>query len=238
MPAGGTLVISAENLAAGDGGTGPERAVRLAVTDTGQGIPPENLGRIFDPFFTTKGVGRGTGLGLSTVHGIVKSHGGTIAVESEVNRGTTFWVTLPASATAPVVAPATAVPPPPMDRPVVLVVDDEPAVLATTARALQREGCEVLAARGGDEALQLFGDRAGAVKLVITDIMMPGMDGLELVPLLVQLQPALRVIGVSGLDYATRSAELTGLGFAEVLQKPYDAATLLAAVRRQLGSGA
>ncbi len=240
MPAGGTLVLAAENLPAhGElapaAAAGAGRAVRLTVSDTGRGIPPEIKGRIFDPFFTTKEVGQGTGLGLSTVHGIVQSHGGTVTVESELNRGSSFHVILPASATAPA-APAAPVPvtPPVRRRPLIVVIDDEPSVLALTARILAQAGCEVFAASGGEAALEFFATRAGAVDLVLTDIMMPGMDGLKLVPLLRQAAPQLKVIGVSGLDHSQRQAEMAAMGFAEVLRKPYDAPTLLAAVHRHL----
>ena len=241
MPAGGTLVLEAENipLPAGelpveaDGRDG--RSVKITVSDTGLGIPPENIGRIFDPFFTTKGVGKGTGLGLSTVHGIVKSHGGSITVASEPRGGTSFQVLWPASATAPAPAiPAIEVPRRGPARPVVLVIDDEPFVLAMTKRLLEQDGCEVVAVGGGADALTRIGELAGTVQLVFTDMMMPDMDGLTLVPLLRQVCPRLKVIGASGLDFESRKTELTALGFVEMLRKPYDAATLVSAVRRHL----
>jgi PAS domain S-box-containing protein len=237
MALGGVLTVTAENGAAPVATLGGRGEVVLTVSDTGHGIAPENLQRIFDPFFTTKGVGKGTGLGLSTVHGIVKSHGGRVTVESEPGRGTTFRIMLPASdgvvtPAAPVTAGATALGQ--ADRPLVLVVDDETTVLDMTTRVLRRDGFEVLVAAGGEEALERLRAAGGRVQLVITDMMMPGMDGVALVPRLVALQPGLRVIGVSGLDFATRQAEMESLGLVELLLKPYEVATLLAAVHRHL----
>lgn len=238
MAAGGVLTVTAENLALAAGKPRLGRGeVVLTVSDTGEGIAPENLQRIFDPFFTTKGVGKGTGLGLSTVHGIVKSHGGRVTVESELGRGTTFRIALPASdeAVVPAVAVAagaTAVGQ--AERPLVLLVDDEASVLEMTARVLRRDGFEVVVAAGGEEALERLRAAGGRVQLVVTDMMMPGMDGSALVPRMVALQPRLKVIGVSGLDFAGRKVEMEALGLVEVLLKPYEGATLLAAVHRHL----
>ena len=245
MPAGGRLTLEAENLTVAADGPAQavtasrQRVVAIMVTDTGEGILPENLARIFDPFFSTKGVGKGTGLGLSTVHGIVKSHGGTVAVESEPGRGSRFRVTLPASEAAPVLLNvAVEIPRRSGSRPVVMVIDDEASVLEMSARVLEKEGCEVVAALGSEVALRLIPALAGTVKLVITDMMMPGMDGPTLVPLLLKYCPDLKVIGVSGLDLDPQQPELRALGFVEMLRKPYDAPTLQAAVRRQLPDAA
>jgi PAS domain S-box-containing protein len=243
MPNGGTLTLAAENLPAANSGpssvrdSAKDRSVRITVSDTGHGIAPENLGRIFDPFFTTKGVGKGTGLGLSTVHGIIKSHGGSIMVTSELNRGARFHAVLPASATAPL--PPAAVVELRNEEPkksVILVVDDEDLVLSVTTRILERNGYKVIPATGGAEALKHIGELGAAVDLVITDMMMPDMDGPALVAKLRGGRPQLKVIGVSGLDFDLRKDEMRAQGFSEVLRKPYDVATLVAAVRQQLAA--
>jgi hypothetical protein len=241
MPNGGTLTLAAENLPPSNpeklraGAPNPDRSVRITVSDTGHGIAPENLGRIFDPFFTTKGVGKGTGLGLSTVHGIIKSHGGSIMVTSELNRGSSFHAVLPASATAPL-PPVAAVEtkPEPPKKSSVLVVDDEELVLSVTTRILERNGYAVSGASGGAEALRRVDELGGSVDLVITDMMMPDMDGPALVAKLREGRPHLKIIGVSGLDFDLRKEEMRGQGFSEILRKPYDVATLVAAVRKQL----
>ena len=244
MPNGGTLTLAAENLPASNpeklrsGGSTSDRSVRITVSDTGHGIAPENLGRIFDPFFTTKGVGKGTGLGLSTVHGIIKSHGGSIMVTSELNRGARFHAVLPASATAPLALVAAAeIKPEPPRKSTVLVVDDEELVLSVTTRILERNGYVVSAASGGAEALRCLQELGGSVDLVITDMMMPDMDGPALVAKLKEGRPRLKIIGVSGLDFDLRKEEMRAQGFSEILRKPYDVATLVAAVRKQLSAG-
>lgn len=241
MPDGGTLTLAAENIATPDAGSltevssNKERSVRITVSDTGQGISPENLGRIFDPFFTTKGVGKGTGLGLSTVHGIIKSHGGSITVASELNQGTRFYATLPASATAPVpITPEIEVPRSGPHKPIVLVVDDEDLVLSVTTRILERSGYEVWAASCGVAALELVAKKPQSVDLMITDMMMPDMDGPTLVGKLRAGNPRFKIIGVSGLDFDLKKEEMRTLGFADILRKPYDMATLMAAIKSQL----
>ncbi|HEY4248685.1 MAG TPA: PAS domain S-box protein [Lacunisphaera sp.] len=241
MPNGGTLTLAAENLPFSTpgklhaSGANPDRSVRITVSDTGHGIAPENLGRIFDPFFTTKGVGKGTGLGLSTVHGIIKSHGGSIMVTSELNCGTSFHAVLPASSTVPL-PPLVAVEtePEPPKKSTVLVVDDEELVLSVTTRILERNGYAVIAASGGAEALRRVNELGGSVDLVITDMMMPDMDGPALVAKLREGRLQLKIIGVSGLDFDLRKEEMRAQGFSEILRKPYDVATLVAAVRKQL----
>lgn len=243
MPLGGTLTLAAENIQgeereiSGDSSRPDDHSVRITVSDTGHGISAENLGRIFDPFFTTKGVGKGTGLGLSTVHGILKSHGGSITVTSEPNRGSSFYAVLPASTTAPLLpASAAEITHHELNKPVVLLVDDEELVLSVTALILERNGCEVVAAGGGQEALKHMQKLSGSVDLVITDMMMPDMDGRALVAMLREGRPQLKIIGVSGLDFDLRKEEMRSLGFSEILRKPYDPATLMAAVRQQLSA--
>lgn len=243
MPQGGTLTLSLECCSIRPPGTDqasspPELFLVLGVSDTGQGIAPEIRERIFDPFFTTKEPGKGTGLGLATVHGIVTAHRGFIRFESTPGRGTEFRVYLPAVAhgsrgggeQAPVSAAA---PQAILGRAfaTILLVDDEPAVLRTTRRLLERDGFEVLTSASGAEALQAARERSADIELVITDFMMPEMDGPTLVPLLREVLPGVAIIGVSGLDQRARAATL---GLAEVLTKPFDGTILLAVIHRVL----
>lgn len=213
----------------------------LSVGDTGHGIPPEIMAKIFDPFFTTKPTGQGTGLGLASVHGIVKAHRGFVRVESPPGQGATFRVHLPAREGAVAKAPAAAEPEKPAPRSAtapaaILVVDDDEVVRHTTCRFLQRFGYEPIPAPGGPEAIELLRQRLADVDLVITDFSMPGMDGPTLAPHLRALKPGIRLIGVSGLNHDHRQAELAQLGFAEILAKPYELNELMDAVRRQLAA--
>jgi CheY-like chemotaxis protein len=243
MPTGGTLTLRAENRDLGGqpssqnpwAKNGPH--VVLSVSDTGKGIPDEIIGRIFDPFFTTKGVGQGTGLGLSTVHGIVRSHNGFVTVKSQVGQGTTFTVSLPAATNADPAAEVKAQFRSPSGQgELILIVDDELSVLAVTRRILETKGYRVVTAADGTAALTALRAQAHEVRLVLTDMMMPGLDGAALVPLLRQLAPTVKIIGMSGLDQQHRAAQLADLGFSEIILKPYELTTLLGAIHRQLGA--
>lgn len=214
----------------------PGKYVLISVTDTGQGILPENLNRIFEPFFTTKEVGKGTGLGLSTVLGIVKSHAGFLKVYSEVGRGSVFNVYIPADPAATEAHPETVASPQGANE-LVLVVDDEPAIRQTTRRALEENGYRVMVAADGREAVKLFLQQNGAVKLLLTDVMMPGMNGVHLIRALRALDPGLKIIATSGLEDRERRAELAALAITEFLPKPATVATVLGAIRRQLSAG-
>ena len=243
MPRGGTLTLGLETAVlpphggedAGRTQGGPH--IVLMVSDTGQGIPPEIREKIFDPFFTTKGPGKGTGLGLASAHGIVSSHRGFIRFESTVGRGTVFRVFLPALASVsadtpaePAAAMRPITPSQPKAAPVcILVVDDEAMVASMTTRILQKHGYEALSANSGAEALRILRQRGKDIRLVITDFMMPEMDGPTLLPLLRQLVPGIKVIGVSGLDQHASGIEL---GFDEILSKPYELTTILSTVRQ------
>ncbi len=196
------------------------------MTDTGVGIPPEVLPRIFDPFFTTKAVGKGTGLGLATVYGIVQQHRGWIEVTSEVGKGTTFQILLPALER---VVPSETIGQRPSspafpaggDR-AVLVVEDESAVRQLVCGLFQRNGYRVFSARSGMEAVSLWAEHASEVSLLFTDITMPdGLNGVELAKRLKQQKPDLGVIVTSWF-----AADLGSYGLAEItdclfLQKPF-----------------
>ncbi|WP_377163868.1 PAS domain S-box protein [Prosthecobacter fluviatilis] len=241
MPNGGRLQISAANLDIDVSYASmlPEVSsgayVLLKVADTGCGIPPEILDRIFDPFFTTKGLGNGTGLGLSTVHGIVKSHGGILRVESEQGMGTVFHVYLPAAVEPPQQAEATgAEPPPPGQGELVLVVDDEPAIISAARSVLESNGYRVLSAADGVEAIDTFSKQSSEIALVLTDVMMPVMDGVLFVRTLRKLNAQVPVIGSTGVADKGHLEELNALRVEHVLRKPYNAATLLRTIHAVL----
>ncbi|HWQ90551.1 MAG TPA: ATP-binding protein, partial [Clostridia bacterium] len=241
MPEGGRLLISAENVTVdrdkaglfADGKAGPHLLLR--VSDTGHGIPAAILEKVFDPFFTTKALGQGTGLGLSTVLGIVRSHGGFLDVQTAPGQGTSFDVYLPAQSQ---VAEATAEPPTPAAcfgmGECVLVVDDEDHIRTITQCTLATHGYEVLLAADGKEALQLLAANRHRLKAVITDIMMPGMDGVSLVYALREQHPRLPVIASTGWGQDGVRARLKALGVKSILQKPYASETLLNTLRDNL----
>jgi CheY-like chemotaxis protein len=213
----------------------PGSYVMLAVTDTGSGMTKETQRRLFEPFFTTKESGKGTGLGLSTTYGIVKQSKGYIWVDSELGQGTTFKVYLP-RATADILAALTPAVTAPVKRAseTVLLVEDEGGVRLLSKRILESAGYQVLEAPNGDDAERLFGDRTESINLLVTDVMMPGCGGPELLRRLQVHAPALRVLYMSG--YTEQSA----IGKDAVdpdlpfVQKPFTAAGFLRQVREVL----
>jgi len=234
MPGGGTLRLSAANLDIDTSYASmlPEIApgphVLLEVSDTGSGIPPEILERIFDPFFTTKEVGKGTGLGLSTVHGIVKSHGGLLKVVTAPVKGTTFQIYLPAAPNQEAMEDAAAAASPPAGHgELVLVVDDEPAITHSARSVLEANGYRVLLANSAIEALVLYTEHSQEVALVLTDLMMPGMNGVLFLRTLRKINPELLVIASTGLCNQAQLDTMKSLGVETVLHKPYNSNTLL-----------
>ena len=225
MPDGGTLSISAENVhldaefVRSNLDAQPGDFVVIQVTDTGMGIPPEIRSKIFEPFFTTKIAGQGSGLGLATVLGIVKSHNGFIDFESELGRGTSFKIYLPAvkNKVAPVLERETRELPRGQGE-TILIVDDEVEILQMTRETLAAYGYRTLIAKGGDEAL--FQCRQRAIDLAIVDMMMPRMDGLATIQELKKLHPALKIITTSGLADSRKHAAATALGASAFLDKP------------------
>ncbi len=241
MPAGGTLTISAENLqvdthfASMNPGASVGPHVVLEVSDTGTGMPPETLKKIFDPFFTTKKVGQGTGLGLATVMGIVKSHAGVLTVRSVVGSGTTFRIVLPAADDAVPSSPPAGVEEVIRGRgELVLIVDDEPEVREALVSTLQSSGYRVYAAEDGSDALALYFQRRGEIDVVLTDIAMENMDGVALVRSLRKLNPAVKVIASSGHFQSDNLSALNALGVDVILNKPYNAEKLLSALHAAL----
>ncbi len=243
MAAGGSLRVEAANLTLDTNYAGlnpdakPGAYVAIDVIDTGVGIPPELREKIFEPFFTTKEVGRGTGLGLATSLAIVRSHGGFIHVYSEVDRGSTFRVYLPARPDSLFTADAEPEPLPRGHGDLVLVVDDEQAILTTLSRALERHGYRVLTARDGAEAVALYARHGSEIAVVITDMMMPVMDGPATIVALQRLNPQVRIIGASGLDANGKVAKAAGSGVKHFLPKPYSATTLLCTLHEVIDAG-
>jgi CheY-like chemotaxis protein len=209
----------------------------LAVTDTGCGMEEATRKRIFEPFFTTKGPGKGTGLGLATVYGIVKQSGGSIYVYSEVGRGTSFKVYLPRveQEQAASVRPALAAPQArPGGQETLLIVEDDEAVRALTRAVLRGRSYEVIEAVDADEALRLVAQNPKPIALLVTDVVMPGMSGRELASRLTTLRPELKVLYVSG--YTDDAVVRHGLLEAEIsfLQKPFTPDALARKVREVL----
>jgi signal transduction histidine kinase/ActR/RegA family two-component response regulator len=241
MPHGGQLRITARNqrLEEQEAGQIPELTpgayVVLEVEDTGMGIPADIRAKIFDPFFTTKEVGKGTGLGLSTSQDIIKNHGGTIRLESEVGTGTRFTLYLPAREMTEA-APAE---PEHRELPggkgeLILVVDDEAALLHIAQVTLTVSGYQVLTAQDGAAAVALYAERSQDIQAVLVDLMMPVMDGSATAEALQGLNPDVRIIVLSGLLAGPETAHALGPGVKDFLPKPYTMEALLTTLRRVL----
>ena len=240
MTRGGRLTISVRRtvLEAPRPGRGVEPAgeyVQLTVTDTGAGIPADLLSKVFEPFFTTKGI-HGTGLGLSTVYGIVKQSGGFIWVDSEVGSGTTFTIDLPATSAQSETAPTpqrSVAAPEPRHGGRILVVEDLESVRALTKDMLQAEGYDVLDASTPHEALGIVDSMREPIDLVLSDVMMPEMNGSELASAIREKRPGMPVLFMSGLPKALDCNEPGAF-----LPKPFTRAALLSHVRSRLASAA
>ncbi|MDX6765559.1 MAG: PAS domain S-box protein [Candidatus Methylacidiphilales bacterium] len=244
MPDGGKLVLSAKTIVLDEKETSqyvdakPGVYVLMEVEDSGAGIPPEIIDRIFDPFFTTKEMGRGTGLGLSTSAAIIKSHEGFMRVYSELGKGTTFRVYLPAVAEkndktqefhANILSRGRGE--------MVLLVDDEVSVREIARQTLEAFGYKVLMARDGAEAIALYAAQRESVDLVLTDMMMPVMDGSTLIQILRRMNPDVRIVAASGLCSNQDSLKAASLGVPHFLPKPFTAEELLGTLRKALDEG-
>ncbi len=241
MPSGGTLSLTAETVSVNGEqarvhpGARPGLFVRLAVEDTGCGMAPAVLDKAFDPFFTTKPQGKGSGLGLSTALGIVRSHGGFLHVDSHAGRGSRISVYLPAHACESKKAD-------PQEESVarrghgelLLIIDDEGPMLQTVKAVLQGRGYRVLTARGGAEALDLFDRNHAEIQGVLLDMMMPDMDGLDVLAKLRERAPNVRILASSGLYAAGRPTETLAVHRIPFLPKPYTDEQLLGALARLL----
>ena len=244
MPRGGRVTIETTNTTLDDNAdlkhvsVKPGEYVMLTVSDTGSGMDQATLGRIFEPFFTTKDLGKGTGLGLSTVYGIVKQSGGNIWVYSEPGMGTVFKVYLPRidNSDAPTIDKlgyeATA----PRGTETILLVEDEDVVRGLTRKILMQAGYNVLDAAGGEEAIRLCRTHAGAIDLLLTDVVMPGISGKEIADRLLELRPETRILFMSGYtDEAIVQHGVLDEG-VEFIQKPFTWVGLARKVRDVLNS--
>jgi PAS domain S-box-containing protein len=242
MPKGGSITIHAANIdidqhfASMNPGAQLGAHVALRVVDTGMGMSSSVMDKIFDPFFTTKEVGKGTGLGLATVIGIVKTHGGFLTVQSEIGVGTTFSVFLPANLDANAAAMHEEVETPLSGGKgeLILVVDDEAPIREALVRTLTANGYRAYTAEDGTDALALYFQRRDEISVVLTDISMGQMDGVTLVRSLRKVDPKVRVIVSSGHFQKENMVILEGLGVKTFLDKPYTAEKLLRAMREVL----
>jgi CheY-like chemotaxis protein/two-component sensor histidine kinase len=243
MTAGGVLTVVLERVAVGEGrllshGTlGAGRYVRLAVSDSGSGIPPAVLERIFEPFFTTKRVGDGTGLGLAVVHGVVADFGGAIDVTTQLGVGTTFTIWLPAADNMPKppIEPVGEVPRGHGER--VMIVDDERALVALAAETLAELGYEPVVFDSSVAALQAFRAEPQRFDLVLTDETMPDLTGTELARELRQLRPDISIILMSGYSGTHLSERAQAAGIIHVCRKPLVRRDIAEPVARALHAG-
>ncbi len=237
MPNGGTLSISAKNLFIDENyarmnleaKVGPY--ITITVSDSGVGIPEENWDRIFEPFFTTKEVGQGTGLGLSTVLGIIKSHGGFINVHSEMNVGTRFEVYLPAvegiethSVDEQKVMNA--------QGEMILIVDDEPAIQEITKTSLETHNYKAIVASDGIEAIAVYAKHMDQVSVVLMDLMLPSLDGVTAIRTLKKINPDVKIIATSGLISRNKLEAVANSGVTTFLPKPYTINELLLTLQK------
>jgi signal transduction histidine kinase/CheY-like chemotaxis protein len=249
MPTGGRLrfrLSAAATLGASgksaDSGKQPLGWIALAISDTGVGIPPENRSYIFEPFFTTKAAGEGSGLGLAQVYGIVKQHGGDIELDSQVGQGTTFSIylpRLPAPNGAPPISSGGRVEPAPEESPhgqgeIILLVDDDPGVRDVARDMLEQLGYRVLSATNGYEALAIYDAQPEDVELVLTDLTMPEMGGVELAQALRGRSADVKIVVMAGYLLATDAEELMTKNIRDWLLKPLQLEQLAETVEKLL----
>ncbi|MHC5594650.1 MAG: hybrid sensor histidine kinase/response regulator, partial [Nostoc sp.] len=239
MANGGSLSISAENLVIDENYARMNLEAKegtytvITICDTGVGIPREILDRIFEPFFTTKDVGQGTGLGLSTVLGIIKSHGGFVNVYSEPGSGTSFKVYLPAVEGMETLSPEH-LPPQIGNGELILVVDDEVAIQEITRTSLEAHNYKTLIASDGIEAIALYAKNMDKINVVLMDIMLPSLDGLTAIRTLQKINPQVRIIASSGLMSDNKLSAVAAIGVNTFLSKPYTVNELLLSLEKIL----
>jgi CheY-like chemotaxis protein len=240
MPDGGTLRFRTGHVTGNQPddqpGTAPDEYVTLAIADDGCGMTPEIRSHLFEPFFTTKDQGHGTGLGLATVYGIVKQSGGSIRVDTEPGRGTSFTIYFPATVAASVAESAPAGAAPAAGRQErILVVEDDDGLCSLCSRILERSGYVVRTARNADEAIAAFEQAQQPFRLLLTDVIMPGLPGTALADLLVKRQPDLKVLLVSGY-LGDRAHAPGGSAPRALLRKPFAPVALLKKVQEVLAA--
>jgi PAS domain S-box-containing protein len=225
MPGGGHIYLETDNFEVTDESAhsqnlAPGRYIKITVRDTGTGMDAKTLERIFDPFFTTKGMGRGTGLGLATVYGIIKGHEGLITAASELGKGTTFEIHLPATAEPEVKEEAVALDVP-LGNETILLVDDEKSVWEIASEMLELLGYQVIGARSGQEALAVYEEKNEEIDLVILDMIMPGISGGETFDRLREINPEQKVLLASGYSVNSEAQEILARGCNGFIQKPF-----------------
>jgi len=239
MPGGGLLYLETENLLLDESVVRPYEIkpgpyVKISITDTGVGMDEKTKERIFEPFFTTKEMGRGAGLGLASAYGIIKGHGGMIAVISDKGQGTTFNIYLPALRKEPIkqeqLARETA-----QGQETILLVDDEKIIVDVVGSMITGLGYQLMIARSGEEAVELFRADPGRIDLVIMDMVMPGMGGGKAIDLIKTINPQARVILASGYSLEGEAEKIIDRGGAQLLlQKPFMIADLSKKIRQVL----
>lgn len=243
MPDGGDLRVTAATLRLDDPYSSdshlarPGRYVLIGVSDTGNGMTPEVAEKIFEPFYTTKVLGKGTGLGLASSLAIVRSHGGSIRVDSDPERGTTFSVILPVADDEDEPGHEQLIPARQLLQgrgELVLVVDDEPTIRLVTAQTLQRHGYRTLVAENGRVAIDLVESTEHDIDLVLTDMMMPITDGAATTAYLEEHHPGIPVVATSGLSSGRGAVTNVGMGVSAFLPKPYTTSLLLTTIREAI----
>jgi len=242
MPGGGDLFLRTMNVAHEDMRGKPYKVkpgnyVSLTVRDTGIGMDKGTMVRIFDPFFTTKGMGRGTGLGLASVYGIIKAHGGYIDGNSKKGHGSTFEIYLPASEKKVIEEKRLAIEVP-KGKETILLVDDEEIVLDASEQMLEKMGYKVLVARSGKEAIELYKENKDKIDMVLLDMIMPGMGGGETYDRMKEVNPNVKVILSSGYSIDGRATEILERGCDGFIQKPFSMMELSQRIREILAKKA
>jgi two-component system, cell cycle sensor histidine kinase and response regulator CckA len=243
MPDGGKLIIKTQNTVLDEEfcrlypGTIPGRNVLLSVADNGKGMDHETLKHIFEPFFTTKGQGKGTGLGLSVVYGIVEKHGGKIICDSKPSLGTTFSIYFPAIGEISEDQYAGTNEPTRRQAETIMLVDDEPSFLGIISRTLNRSKYDVITASNGQDALELYKKHREGIRLIVLDLIMPGMDGRECLQALRNMDPKVRVLIASGGLKPGMEESLKDAGARGFIGKPFDMPQLLEKIRKIIDEG-